>query len=522
MAAAMPKQDEFKEEFLTCSICTYSFDQDKHRAKCLPCLHTYCLACLQNIAGGRPQLNCPNDRKLVTLPGGTVDNLPNNFLVENLKEYQDIFNLTVACGGCDSQLHAESFCHDCGVFLCQKCIAYHRDFRPLQSHKLLTLAELQEKKCNPNTQRQRECTKHPKQDVTMYCREADCKVPVCGTCAHLDHQGHDLIDLSAAVGQVITDMQQSMGRVNERNQELVQKRLTIEQQKQELTTNFNKKEKEMREEAQKLHHYIDINYNQAHFHLKNLYETEMNNLTASIESIDFLATQMTSASEFANKSCDKTMSHPTQLLTSQNNIMERLKELEITDLPKTESVKTDFDFTKEHHLTMLHIQKQTGLFNLTWRQLTHRSVPPIGIPPYRRATDSVLYSHPHPQVQAAGFAMPPNTTHQPVQHELDPLYQSSPSLQPLPPPVAPRQCTLQLGLAGSSWNHFMAIVQAVDVNGRKITITGGIKVEAIQGRRSLTVQDNKDGTYTFEYDLLGGALCVTINGIEMKGSPFTI
>ena len=100
----------------------------------------------------------------------------------------------------------------------------------------------------------------------------------------------------------------------------------------------------MQESTWKLHNQIDASYNKAHSHLKNLYETEMSNLTANLESINMLATQMTSACEFANTSCD--MSHPTQLLTSQNQIMERLNELEISEMPETRSDKTDFDFTK--------------------------------------------------------------------------------------------------------------------------------------------------------------------------------
>ncbi|XP_072017481.1 E3 ubiquitin-protein ligase TRIM56-like [Amphiura filiformis] len=246
MAASLSpdqRKEDFREEFLTCSICAEPYDNNKHKAKCLPCLHTYCQSCLQRIACKRSKLECPKCRKLVTLLGGTVESLPNNFIVEHLKEYQDIFNLSVSCGGCESVEAAVNVCHDCGIFLCKKCIDSHRQFGPLRQHKLSTLVELQEKKYNPMSQRQQHCSKHLNQEVTMYCREANCKVPVCATCGLLDHRGHNLVELSAAIARIIDDMHQSTARVRKRSQELEHQRVAMESLQETLTTNF-KKERE--------------------------------------------------------------------------------------------------------------------------------------------------------------------------------------------------------------------------------------------------------------------------------------
>ncbi|XP_072030170.1 tripartite motif-containing protein 2-like [Amphiura filiformis] len=448
------RKEEFKKEFLTCAICAEPYDNDKHQAKCLPCLHTYCKSCLQSIAGNRSQFNCPKCRKLIILPGGTVDSLPNNFIVENLKEYQNIFNPAVICGNCDDDNSAVSFCHDCASFQCQGCIDNHQKIRFMRHHQLVTIEELKAKKCNPMMQ-QEHCTKHPKQDMTMYCREADCKVPVCATCGHLDHRGHDLIELSTAIEQVVADMQHSSERVNMRSQEFACARLGAEELQQYLTTNFRKKEKEMQKYNLKLHKQIDANHSKAHTHLKHMYKTEMNNLTSSIESIDYISAQMISACEFANQSCD--MSRTMQLLTLHNQIMERLNELETAKLPETASViKTDFDFTEKHHSATAQIQESLhDLGDIRWKSQ-----------------------------------------------------------------VDPQRCTIQLGLASGSKYKHRAIVQTVDSNGQRMLI-GGTKVVATQSERSLDVQNNNDGTYTIDYDAAYWCpLYVTINGTEMKGSPF--
>ncbi|XP_072014438.1 E3 ubiquitin-protein ligase TRIM56-like [Amphiura filiformis] len=466
MAASLlpgQRKEEFKDEFLTCSICAELYNNDEHQAKCLLCLHTYCKSCLQRIADKRSQFDCPKCRKLITLPGGTVDNLPNNFIVENLKEYQNIFNLTVICGNCDDDNSAVSFCHDCASFLCQGCIDSHQKMRSMRNHQLVTIEELQAKKCNPMMQQQQHCTKHPKQDMTMYCTEANCRVPVCATCGLLDHQGHKLLELSAAFEKIVADMKLSTEKVNERKKDLARKRLKVETLQQKLTTNFETKEKEIQESTQKLYNQIHANYTKAQAQLKHLYETELNNLTSSIESMDSLTAQMTSACEFANQTCD--MSNPTQLLTSENQIKERLNELQIAELPASD-IKTDFDFTEKHHTAKAQIQESLqDLCDIRWK----------------------------------------------------------------PPQIDPQQCTIQLGLASGFYQKRRAkqmrraIVKSVDSNGQRIII-GGTKVEATQGGNSLHVQDNNDGTFTINYNYNWGSqlLHVLINGTEMKGNPFNV
>ncbi|XP_072017833.1 E3 ubiquitin-protein ligase TRIM33-like [Amphiura filiformis] len=486
------RKEDFKDEFLTCSICAESYDNDKHKAKCLPCLHTYCKSCLQRIAGKRSKLDCPKCRKTITLPGRTVDSLPNNFIVANLKEYQDIFNLSVSCGGCESVEAAISFCHNCGRFLCHKCVDSHRQYGPLQNHKLLTLAELQEKKYNPMTQRQQHCSKHTNQELTMYCREADCKVPVCATCGLVDHRGHDLTELSAAIAKVIDGIQHSTARVRERNQDLSRKQLAAESLQETLTINFTNRKKEMQELAKKLHSQIDRTYNNAHFNMKNLYDTEMINVTASIKSMDSLATQMTNACEFANKSCD--MSQSTQLLTSQNQIIERLHELETAELPESAPDKREFNFTEKHYSAKAQIQESLQeLYDLEWIQ--H---------PQQRGQTKLIDIN---QKQSTTASNRPSS-----------------ALPARKPQVDPQQCTIQFGLPSAKgwfkWNK--AIVQTVDETGHKMS-TGGAKVQATQDGYPCDVQDNNDGTYTFDYQVLAfrASLDVTINESGIKGSPFS-
>lgn len=71
-------------ELLECSVCLEQLDQS---SKALPCQHTFCRRCLEEIVERRKELRCPECRVLVE---EDVDDLPANIwlvrLLEGLKK----------------------------------------------------------------------------------------------------------------------------------------------------------------------------------------------------------------------------------------------------------------------------------------------------------------------------------------------------------------------------------------------------------------------------------------------------
>uniref|UniRef100_A0A8C7I3F8 RING-type domain-containing protein n=1 Tax=Oncorhynchus kisutch TaxID=8019 RepID=A0A8C7I3F8_ONCKI len=65
-------------DLLECSVCLERLDTT---AKVLPCQHTFCRRCLENILSSRNELRCPECRILV---GCEVDDLPANILLVRL------------------------------------------------------------------------------------------------------------------------------------------------------------------------------------------------------------------------------------------------------------------------------------------------------------------------------------------------------------------------------------------------------------------------------------------------------
>ena len=357
-ATSLQKKVDLKKTFLTCSICNEPFDSGEHQAKYLPCLHSYCKSCLKSFKCSFISLRyfCPNCRFEFSLPEKTVDSLPNNFLVESLKEHLAFKSSAICCGNCEKGNQAVKFCHDCGYFQCQDCVDNHQ-MKILKHHKLSTLEELQEKRRKPPTQQY--CKKHPLQQLNLYCKEEGCQVPVCASCGLVSHRGHTIVDLSVEADERAIEMKGFIDRVNAKKKKMVHKQQAIDLDKalKSLKESYTLYSSKMTDEVSKIQSVLQISSNTAFGHFSDLDRSRQNTLKRHKDTV----AQMTSACIFATILCD--ISDPMQLLTSQKEIMNRLKELENKEIPKIDSIKTEFTFTEKHDSAIKQILE--GIKTLT-------------------------------------------------------------------------------------------------------------------------------------------------------------
>ena len=518
------KHEEFKEEFLTCPICTETYDGNKHLAKCLPCLHSFCQSCLQQYVKERRTFDCPKCRKTVQLEAeGDLTSLPNNFIVENLKEYHKIFNIAVPCGNCDEGEDAVFFCHDCACFICQTCMDMHKRMRTLRTHNLSTMAELREKKCNPMSQCQQRCEKHPKQEMTLYCQEQECRIPVCPTCVHVEHRGHDMVYVEAAVEKTTVELEEASAAIRVQLKDLAQVKDTVKLARKYLTMSYRQKKTEMNGTLNELHQMIDQRFDDACVNVDDLFQKEMSQLDEQEKSVDLLSSQMSSACEYAERSCS--INHHVQLLDSSKNIKERLQELQDLQLPKEVTDIKEFCVSEEHVAAM--DQLTSALKNICDVKLIASTIPPKPIPsgpipagfPGFPSPDEFPQPPPPPPP-------PPNTNFEFTASDEKPKSEHSP-----PKPVDPAMCTITLDPNPWRGKACTAKITTKSTDDQPIHI-GGAKIQAslkwvqsaVGGLPGPGI-DHDDGTYTITYTpLMYGAsqLSVSINGDSMEGSPFIV
>ncbi len=66
---------------IPCDNCGEMYDNDKRKPICLPCGHTFCKSCLNEIWKRLSYIKCPQDNKKHFLK---IDDFPINFLVQKI------------------------------------------------------------------------------------------------------------------------------------------------------------------------------------------------------------------------------------------------------------------------------------------------------------------------------------------------------------------------------------------------------------------------------------------------------
>ena len=108
-------------EHVCCPVCYNRFTNPKQ----LPCLHSFCFHCLQNIqatSGIRDTILCPECRRSFTIPGnGDLDTLPTNFRLNSLLDALPVTECKtsgIKCGNCEKTRRESAYCFTCGFFWC--------------------------------------------------------------------------------------------------------------------------------------------------------------------------------------------------------------------------------------------------------------------------------------------------------------------------------------------------------------------------------------------------------------------
>ena len=239
---------------LSCSVCMCTFTDPKQ----LPCLHSFCLHCLNGIqrtSGVHGKITCPECRRQFQIPGsGNPSELPTNFRINSLLDVlaiKECSTANVKCGNCDKRSAQTLYCFQCCSFWCEECILAHNMIRTNKEHKTLALKDFQDQDIEAVLRRPAFCQKelHEKEELKFFCK--NCEVSICNTCAMTLHEGHGKMLLQEAanarktrIHSLIKSLKDNLLEKQEEVEQFNQKSMEVQAQvadvKSQVQTNVHK------------------------------------------------------------------------------------------------------------------------------------------------------------------------------------------------------------------------------------------------------------------------------------------
>lgn len=331
--------DTSPDSSCTCGICNKRYTDPR----VLPCLHSFCLACIQSlmaeedgsthecptckqVLGDNPELLHRNiylsDRVLVLNKFDAITSSPPPFcsLCETTEEN---YNVSVA------------YCFDellCG-FMCEGCYDIHkRQGKRNQSHTVLKLDEARNEnqevileKIKKKTDSMSKCIIHENMEFTHHCKK--CFKPVCMTCLENHHLEHDycnikevnVSDFKEDIHCRLTTLGQESGKVRSSIGQFEEMKEKVKQRGEEITMEVN-------EVFKGAHEQLSHQHEQLHARTKAIVQKKVANLEEKQKALESAADASDICESLVKEACEEY--NKVQFLSMKKPISDRATFLE--------------------------------------------------------------------------------------------------------------------------------------------------------------------------------------------------
>ena len=203
---------------LKCSICLELFSDPR----VIPCLHTYCLKCLQDLVSDqKSELSCPKCRTKYEIPKGGVGSYLSDLSIlpelEIAKATTEI-KQTKICDFCITGEVAVSYCNECTEYLCEYCKGMHKRGKRSSTHTVTLLEEAAlfgSSSISHVNKQDPYCSQHPDYKIEIFCKTCDTLIcPVC--MLETTHKGHNYDFLRNVNNEVMEQIKLKTHRVKEK------------------------------------------------------------------------------------------------------------------------------------------------------------------------------------------------------------------------------------------------------------------------------------------------------------------
>ena len=313
-----------------CPLCSETVKEPKT----LPCLHSFCLNCLDKHAGHarrrrKEKLKCPVCPTEFNVPkGDTFSDFPTSFHLNRLVDVLAINDSDAdmqTCNSCDDSSAVTSYCFVCQSFLCAACFDAHQRLRATRGHRSILFEKLQAQDVEELMHRPAMCTQkyHQNEALEYYCQ--DCKVCVCVKCGLVNHNGHALVDIEGAAGECRNQITEVVGKAKAQVS-------VLERRVSRKTEFMNKSIAQMYDAQAKVSEAVDELVRILREHeeamktkLRQLVETQQRNHKGQLEVFQSAISQLKNCIEQGEGIVQRNF--PVEILQTERSIIGRAKEL---------------------------------------------------------------------------------------------------------------------------------------------------------------------------------------------------
>ena len=349
-------------EEVSCSVCMCKYTDPKQ----LPCLHSFCLHCLNGIqrtSGRRDKIACPECRQEFNVPdNGNLAALPTNFRINSLLDVLAIkeCNTTgVKCGNCDERTKQSHYCFQCCAFWCDECIGLHNRMKAYKDHYALALEEFQDHDFENILKRPEYCAMpgHEKKKIKLFCKI--CKVAICNACAFTDHDGHGKILLEQAANERKLRVKSAIETHRKKAQTKRNKITKLDESLIEVQEQAARVKRNVQEYADNIHAAIEAKKLEIFDDVERRTKASLQEIGKQQEDFEEQATRHESEIEHSEKLLKRSTSAQ---LMQPNELMDKILKEENyqEDSDRDDGFFREFYFVKNHKLFNLVSVEQIG------------------------------------------------------------------------------------------------------------------------------------------------------------------
>ena len=274
--------------------------------KTLPCLHSFCLRCIDKHARyARRKLEttikCPVCQACLQIPeGDSFGSLPIYFHLSQLVDLLALKDGNVEaqrCSNCEENNTATCYCFVCHNFLCKDCFDAHQRLKVTRAHRNVVIENLQAQDVEDLMHRPAMCAKkyHENEPLDYYCQ--DCSVCICHKCSIVCHNRHTLVDLQEAAEEQKMQMTQVFTRVKEKLVIVESKILAQTELMKKIDEEICAAEEKVSKTVQEIIRVAKEHETAVKIKLAEMKVTQQRNYAAEIGNVRLLAAQLKSSIE---------------------------------------------------------------------------------------------------------------------------------------------------------------------------------------------------------------------------------